>query len=651
MAKTPSSRGRGRFGESLTASAIAVLVVALLGPGSAVADHEIERIEGSGWALSGGDGTALGGKLQVERIDEEFFARIVEPPPNECFEAGTTIYELSGHEPEYTGVEYYAFVRKRTEPERVHEVRADEEVDPDYECTGAFTGHPAKLTVSVAGPAILRFGGGATDSFLPLIWDKPRKDTDGDGLLDDEEVSGINIPYDAETREPSPKTEVDLRRMGADPERKDLFWEVDQMPGHELSPRAVADLAAAFERAPVPNPDGSRGISLHVDAGPGTLMDPATGRTWGELSESDSVPFRRVLGSLTPRGEYVWDEYQAIKNRLFDNCPDGGGVCESARSLAFRYAVTIHRHPAPAGGESRGTPAVDSVIALQCPDARTLCNQNDFVQTATVMHEMGHNLGLGHGGIADTTNFKPNHFSVMNYNYAAGIPLQGGDVRVSYSDLDPSSVPDLDERRLNERRGVQVGAAATGRPFTIWRCARGDRILRALTNGPADFNCNGRARGNVATDVNDDGARGTLSTSNEWQGLLLDPRFPAGGFPLLTRTGVRPASGPATTASVEEPGWFDTMPLIFGDRKKPRLRIKKRRRGRNVVLKVRARDNKHLDRLIVDLRKPVGEYVERRPQRKRRPAGYKVRVPKRTKVGVVAIDLAGNVRERRFRAR
>ncbi|HKA35219.1 MAG TPA: choice-of-anchor D domain-containing protein [Thermoanaerobaculia bacterium] len=44
--------------------------------------------------------------------------------------------------------------------------------------------------------------------------------------------------------------------------------------------------------------------------------------------------------------------------------------------------------------------------------------------SGTFMHELGHNLGLTHGGGSDNTNFKPNFLSVMNYNYQlTGIPL------------------------------------------------------------------------------------------------------------------------------------------------------------------------------------------------------------------------------------
>ena len=50
-----------------------------------------------------------------------------------------------------------------------------------------------------------------------------------------------------------------------------------------------------------------------------------------------------------------------------------------------------------------------------------------FFVANSLMHELGHNLGLHHGGgigtVGDDKNFKPNYLSVMNYNYLfAGIP-------------------------------------------------------------------------------------------------------------------------------------------------------------------------------------------------------------------------------------
>ena len=48
----------------------------------------------------------------------------------------------------------------------------------------------------------------------------------------------------------------------------------------------------------------------------------------------------------------------------------------------------------------------------------TLGQERGQIQVAgTFMHELGHNLGLHHGGNGDDTNWKPHFTSIMNYNY------------------------------------------------------------------------------------------------------------------------------------------------------------------------------------------------------------------------------------------
>ena len=94
-------------------------------------------------------------------------------------------------------------------------------------------------------------------------------DTDGDKLLDTWEVCGVNTDSD-------PAPEVDLKAMGANPFRKDVFVEVDWMAtaahSHEPWLPALIQAWTEFDRAPVTNPtvDGipnPSGIGLHIDVG------------------------------------------------------------------------------------------------------------------------------------------------------------------------------------------------------------------------------------------------------------------------------------------------------------------------------------------------------------------------------------------------
>ena len=105
-------------------------------------------------------------------------------------------------------------------------------------------------------------------------------DADGDGLCDDWERYGVYV------RVGDVDNFIDLPGMAADPNHKDVFVQADWMSTydhhHQPDPDAMLDVVAAFADAPsamVRNPDGRKGISLHVDCGPDCEMTP--GIKWG----------------------------------------------------------------------------------------------------------------------------------------------------------------------------------------------------------------------------------------------------------------------------------------------------------------------------------------------------------------------------------
>ena len=76
-------------------------------------------------------------------------------------------------------------------------------------------------------------------------------------------------------------------------------------------------------------------------------------------------------------------------------------------------------------------------------------------QASTFMHELGHNLGLGHGG-GDNVNCKPNYASVMNY--PSSHPGSQASYRLDYS---RTALATLDESALDESAptGGDAGSA------------------------------------------------------------------------------------------------------------------------------------------------------------------------------------------------
>lgn len=321
-------------------------------------------------------------------------------------------------------------------------------------------------------------------------------DSDGDGLFDVWEAKGIDLDGDG-------NPELDLPAMGADPYFKDIFLEMDWMPGAAPSREDIQAVKAAFAVAPLdagiqasalPNGVDSRfnalfqpGIHLWVDTG--NLRD-ARGRLVGDdfgLAGRGNQVNSANVSNLN-------DNYYAIKNANFDD----------VRRLVFHYDISA-TSPANLAGTSTGGNTSDPDIYFPTatlndttqnwvanewgpganggpitvtitggtgagqtlkisannanmlllsgewttlPDATSTYQinwawggwgergGNDFIDfnhnAATIMHELGHNLNLGHGG-SDGTNYKPNYVSVMNYNVAFGIPQNSGGTILDYS--------------------------------------------------------------------------------------------------------------------------------------------------------------------------------------------------------------------------
>ena len=91
----------------------------------------------------------------------------------------------------------------------------------------------------------------------------PQGDADGDGLSNTWEQNGIDVNNDGT---------IDFTLPQANPNRKNLYIEVDYMENHRPfggnsvfgTGSVIEDARRAFALAPVSNPDGATGINLFV---------------------------------------------------------------------------------------------------------------------------------------------------------------------------------------------------------------------------------------------------------------------------------------------------------------------------------------------------------------------------------------------------
>jgi hypothetical protein len=302
-------------------------------------------------------------------------------------------------------------------------------------------------------------------------------DFDGDGLLDCWETNGIDFNNDG-------KIDFDLPAMGADPERKDVFVEIDWMAQHKPNPEALDMVKEGFENAPVDcAPDGSncKGVNLHL------LVDEEA------VPHSDDLSFASCTNGKSPQVP-DFDEVKAshfgTKEERDD--PNSENIL-NAKRLVYHYALFAHNLLGLDGTSGCGElPGNDFVITL---GSWAKINGHGVgttdQQAGTFMHELGHNLGLRHGG-GDNINCKPNYLSVMNYTQQ----IDNYKINGRVLDYSRKNLATLNESSLNEAFGI--GGApdlktAYG-PFPS---------LMSLAGMAIDWNRNGNAADmNVSADIN-----------------------------------------------------------------------------------------------------------------------------------------------------
>ncbi len=314
-----------------------------------------------------------------------------------------------------------------------------------------------------------------------LPTDSSNLDSDGDDLPDQWEVNGFDANGDG-------VIDVDLKALGAHPQRPDVFLEVDIMQSLTNTPVAATfqPMIDAFAAAPVINGFTANGINLVID-------------------RSGTVPFSQTI-DLTGADNAAagFTNFYTLKAANFDN---------ANRGRIYHYCIWANARPNGSSGISdidfNNTGSGDDCIV----------SFDDFsagFQTArsgaeTLMHEFGHNLGQRHGGVTHFSG-NPVYSSVMSYNWQ----LRSGQSNATRR-ARPVCVPFYYQQNVVENNGALPANAGTAVDYSE---GMGQSLVEATLNEnvgvcnnvAVDWNGNGNSTNNpVSVDIN-----GNAVTTDTW---------------------------------------------------------------------------------------------------------------------------------------
>ncbi len=295
------------------------------------------------------------------------------------------------------------------------------------------------IPADLEGPIVyaLTVNDGYLDSEPDWVTLRRVEGTDADGdLLDDATEAQLGTdPTSADTDldgvpdgwEELGHEDVDYPGLGCSALHMDLLVELDYqeytdsnglLHSAHPSPATAQALVDTYASMPVENPDGLPGIALRF------LDDSVLPQSF-VCVYSIGIP---QWGDTSPSSFLHREAFHRVQICLADPATGGGGGIADIGGRAFTMSFP----------EMNADPAddLDEEAALRL--------------YAIFLHEMGHNLGLRHGG-DENLNYKPVYPSLMNYEFTytmSGSPLSIAGTKVTFS---RGLLPPVDECSVIEK--------------------------------------------------------------------------------------------------------------------------------------------------------------------------------------------------------
>ncbi len=331
-----------------------------------------------------------------------------------------------------------------------------------------------------------RDGDGLTyDEELEHGTDPADPDTDGDGLTDGWEANGYSH---GGFLEPLPE-------YGSDPLRKDVFVEIDWMASRDGSEeddigqvvalyRAASEIHRIFERS-------GTGIRIHFDLG-ADILSRVPNEVRADEERRGAPNFHLFSNAPDPRKVLPFQPHlptrplcqgESSMRSLYELYYDRDIFRPSRRNIFYYLVVAESHHDLDASRaavtglasnfadeDSRrlglSPTGVQVAVVFRRPVTLLPESRRLFHLTASILHELGHGFGLGHGGatLPDDANErplwnhvtrKPNYASVMNPRFQFwGVDklVEGDDERVII-DFSHGDHHDVFERHVFEHNG------------------------------------------------------------------------------------------------------------------------------------------------------------------------------------------------------